>query len=60
MPHDAFGAELKVGDRVKIFFTVKEITPGTDTCDVRLESERARKDGTKESFTTTAALSQKT
>lgn len=57
MPHDKNGAELKVGDRVTVEFTVESISPGTDYCNVTLKSVEGRKpDGMKECLTGNAGV----
>lgn len=42
MPHDKRGVLLQPGDKVRMEFTVKEVHPGAETCNVslvRLEPE---------------------
>lgn len=39
MPHDRKGDVLKVGDRVVVFGTVKEIWEGEEACNVRVEAD---------------------
>lgn len=39
MPHDKNGAELKPGDRVLVEFTVKDVFPGAETCEVSLRRD---------------------
>jgi hypothetical protein len=43
MPHDHSGNELKVGDRVHIECVVASVSPGTDFCNVTVETAHGRK-----------------
>jgi hypothetical protein len=39
MPHDKDGVELKPGDRVAMEFTVRDVFPGAETCNIALVRE---------------------
>lgn len=38
MPHDCSGKELKVGDRVILFCTIKDISQNETACNVTVEA----------------------
>ncbi len=40
MPHDANDQELKIGDRVVVECTVASLEPGTEYCNVTLQTDR--------------------
>lgn len=41
MPHDKYGTALKVGDRVRMEFTVLTVAEGSDFCNVTLVRDGA-------------------
>ena len=49
--HDARGLELKIGDRVILIATIKDLHNGEDYCNVTIESDfRRRPDGMTETI----------